>query len=72
MTLWLLVVRENLSQRVATIKALKIQLDNQPPSSEMAVIEARLAQALRAYNQVLRSGPARIPARVFGFGEING
>ncbi|GEM_PF-4198702 len=72
MTLWLLVVRENLSRRLATIKALKIQLDNRPPSSETAVIEARLAQALRAYNQVRCSGPARIPARVFGFREING
>jgi hypothetical protein len=70
LALWLLVVRENLRQRQAQIGQWQAQLANLPPGPEASDLQARLQRAVRAYNRVRRSAPAKLPAQVFGFQEL--
>jgi hypothetical protein len=70
LALWLLAVRENLRQRVAHIRELRAQLAAAGTSAEAGPLRAALERHLAAYHAVRRSAPARIPARVFGFGEV--
>jgi plasmid stabilization system protein ParE len=70
LALWLLAVRENLRQRVAHIRELRAQLAALGPSPEAGPLRAALEQHIAAYNTARQSAPARIPARLFGFGEV--